>query len=81
MSLKTASARGGLVGAVLFIACVSWVYFLSPEAASLHLKLLPIAWPGFSFSASGLIIGLVESYVYGWVFGWVIIWIVSAKRS
>lgn len=79
MSLKTPAARGGLVGAILFIACILWGYLLPSEAAPLHLKLVQIVWPFFALSLSGFIISLVQSYIYGWIFGWAVAWIITGK--
>ncbi len=81
MSLKTPAARGGLVGIILFVACIIWGYLLPSAAASLHFNLLQIVWPFFSLSLSGLIISLVQSYIYGWLFGWVVSWIITGRRS
>jgi len=69
----TPSKNGVVVGilfALFFVVCMAWGMILkAPELIELHQQLLVLSYPGFSFSLTGLIIGLMESFVYGWLLG------------
>ena len=70
----------GLVGAGLFVGffalCMVWGLLITePALKALHYDILRIAYPGFTFSAMGIIIGLVESVVYGFFFGVLFVWL------
>jgi len=66
----------GIISVVLYVICTVWGVLLgSQELKELHVKLLEMAFPGFSFTFIGYIIGLVESFVYGWLFGVFLAWL------
>ncbi len=72
--------RTGWVGAGLFVAffalCMLWGLLLTePALKELHQNILKIAYPGFSFSAVGMLIGLIESVAYGFFFGVLFVWL------
>ncbi len=65
----------GIISVIFYLVCTVWGgLFSSLGLKELHLQLLQLTYPGFAFTASGYIIGLVEAFIYGWVigvlFGW-----------
>lgn len=66
----------GIVGVVFFLLCVFWgVLLIDPNLKELHVNIMQISFPGFSFSLLGVIIGLIESYIYGFIFGAFFMWL------
>ncbi len=77
---KVKTIKAGYAGGILFIAffliCSVWGVMLgTPELKELHFNILQMSLPGFSFTAIGYLIGLVESFIYGWLAGAFIVWI------
>lgn len=65
----------GLISILFFLVCMAWGTILfDPALNELHINLLRIAYPGFSMSLTGAIIGVFESFVYGWLFGAILAW-------
>ncbi len=78
--MKSHTQKVGLVGAGLLVAfyalCLVWGVLISdPTLSTLHFNLLQITYPGFAFSAVGLIVGLVETIIYGYLFGVLFAWL------
>ena len=74
-SVKTGNALG-IISVVFFFLCIAWGLLLSdPALKELHLNILRIAYPGFTMSVVGAIIGIVEAFAYGWVFGALFAWL------
>jgi uncharacterized protein YacL len=72
---RTGYIVGGL-SIVFFILCMIWGTILTdPTLKELHLNILKITYPGFTMSAVGFVIGVVESFVYGFVFGVLFAWL------
>ncbi len=66
----------GVLSVAFFALCMSWGLLISdPILKELHLNILRIAYPGFGFSAVGLLIGAVEAFVYGWLLGALFAWL------
>ncbi len=66
----------GIISVIFYLICSFWGGLLaSPALQELHLSLLQLSYPGFSFTATGYTIGLVEAFVYGWVFGALFAWL------
>ena len=71
-----AGYAGGVFVVAFFVICAAWGILLgAPELKELHLNLLRLTFPGFGFSFSGYLIGLVEAFVYGWVGGVFLVWL------
>jgi len=78
--MKSHTQKMGWVGAGLFVAffalCMLWgVLLTEPVLKELHQNILKIAYPGFSFSVVGMVLGLIESVVYGFFFGVLFVWL------
>lgn len=59
-----------IISLIFFIICSLWGFALTSETLkALHFQLLQIFYPGFSFSAVGYLLGIVESFVYGYLLG------------
>ncbi len=66
----------GILSALFFIVCTIWGVLISaPVLKELHLMLMQIAYPGFTLTAVGYIIGLVEAFVYGYIIGALFAWL------
>jgi len=66
----------GILTAVFFIICIFWgVLLTDPVLKELHYNILRLSFPGFAFTAAGVITGLIESFVYGWFFGALLAWL------
>lgn len=66
----------GIISVVFYLICSFWGGLLtSPALQELHWSLLQLVYPGFAFTVSGYIIGLVEAFVYGWIFGALFAWL------
>ena len=78
--MKSHTQKMGLVGAGLFVGffalCMVWGLLLTdPVLKELHQNILKIAYPGFSFSLIGMLIGVIESVIYGFFFGVLLVWL------
>ncbi len=72
--------KAGYVGGTFFVAfflvCTTWGALLgTPALKELHLSLLQVTFPGFSFAVSGYVLGLVEAFAYGWFGGVFFTWL------
>ncbi len=66
----------GIVSVVFFLLCVVWDSAISDQALrELHNNILRIAYPGFSASFTGILIGAVEAFAYGWILGALFSWL------
>lgn len=68
---KATALAIGVLGALFFVICILWYYVLPAELQQLHVDLLRVSLPGFTWLTVGtFILGLVESFVYGFVAGY-----------
>tara|TARA_B100000745_G_scaffold300564_1_gene255328 strand:- start:14419 stop:14682 length:264 start_codon:yes stop_codon:yes gene_type:complete len=75
-SLKKTGHIVGVLFVAFFALCMFWgLLLVDPALKELHRNLLLIAFPGFSFTAIGIVIGAAESYAYGWLFGALYAWL------
>ena len=66
----------GAVSLIIFVICMSWgILLATPALKDLHIQLMQVLYPGFSFSLGGVILGLIESFVYGWLIGAGFLWL------
>ncbi len=66
----------GIISVLFFLICSVWgALFSSLVLKELHFNLLQLAYPGFDFTFSGYIIGLVEAFFYGWLIGVFFVWL------
>ncbi len=66
----------GIFSFVFFVLCMFWGLVLSdPILKELHQNILRIVYPGFGFSAQGVLLAGVEAFVYGWFFGVLLAWL------
>lgn len=77
----------GVISIAFFFLCMAWGIELSnPALKELHLNILKIAYPGFTMSFAGAIIGTAWAFIYGWLFGALFGWLcrkfcVSSERK
>lgn len=62
LNLKIWTWTLALWGAITYAICVVWGLVLPSQ---LHSDLMAVSLPGFGWTATGFLIGLVESLVYG----------------
>ncbi len=73
--IKTGNAFG-ILSVIFFLFCMAWGFLLTdPVLKELHVNILRIAYPGFTMSLIGAVIGLVETFIYGWIFGALFAWV------
>lgn len=66
----------GIISIIFFLACSVWGWvFASATLRELHFNFLQIAYPWFSFTVGGYIMGLVEAAIYGWTTGALFAWL------
>lgn len=66
----------GVISVAFFLLCMAWgAVLVDPILKELHVNILRIAYPGFSMSFAGAIIGIVEAFIYGWLFGALLSWL------
>jgi len=66
----------GIISVLFYLVCSFWGgLFVAPALKALHLSLLQLTYPGFAFTISGYLIGLVEAFIYGWVIGVLFVWL------
>jgi len=76
LNIKKAGNILGIVSVAFFLLCMAWgVTLSSPALKELHINILKIAYPGFSMSFIGALIGIVWAFVYGWLFGAFFAWL------
>jgi len=66
----------GIISVFFYFICTFWGgLFTTPVLKELHFNLLQLAYPGFTFTIVGYIIGLVEAFIYGWIIGTLFTWL------
>lgn len=76
MSGKKVGLTLGILSLSLFFVCMAWGSLLGTAALKdLHVQLMQIFYPGFSFAVAGIILGAIEAFVYGWFIGVVYVWL------
>lgn len=66
----------GIISVVFFLICSVYGWLSTAvELQTLHYQLLQLMYPGFAFTVSGYIIGVVEAFVYGWLTGVLFTWL------
>lgn len=66
----------GVISVAFFLLCMAWGAMLTdPTLKELHENILRIAYPGFSMSFGGALIGIVGAFIYGWLFGALFGWL------
>lgn len=72
---KTGSVVG-IISVAFFVICAAWgIVLIEPTLKELHVNILRIAYPGFSMSFVGVMIGIVEAFIYGWLLGALFAWL------
>lgn len=73
LSLKSYGWKCVLGAEVVYFLCLGYGAFISPAGVALHKSLFELL-PGFTWTASGIIIGAIEFFIFAWIFAAYYVW-------
>ncbi len=66
----------GILSVIFYLVCSIWGgMFASVTLKEFHFNFLQIAYPWFSYTVGGYMIGFIEAAIYGWVTGALFVWL------